>query len=106
MKRKIVTVATLLTLLGGVAWAAGPVLISQKGLTFSQAAVTVPKGTIVTFQNDDTTSHNILVTGNGVNLNSGLQSPGVAFKAPFLKPGVYQVLCGIHPKMKMSVTVE
>lgn len=89
-----------------VALAAGMVTISQKGLTFSEASVDIAPGTIVTFMNDDTTSHNILVTGNGVTLNSGLQSPGVPFKAPFLKAGAYQVMCGIHPKMKMTVNVK
>jgi plastocyanin len=35
-----------------------------------------------------------------------LQQPGAEFKVPFVKPGTYQVSCGIHPKMKLSVTVK
>jgi plastocyanin len=80
--------------------------VDQKALSFGTAALTVAKGTVVSFNNGDSTSHNILVSGNGINLNSGMQAPGVSFKAPFLKPGVYQVMCGIHPKMKMTVTVN
>jgi hypothetical protein len=45
-------------------------------------------------------------TGEGVSLNGGLQQPGAEFKVPFVKPGTYQVSCGIHPKMKLSVTVK
>ena len=90
----------------GLCWAAGIVTIDQKGLTFSAQHLTVKKGDVVNFLNDDTTSHNILVSGNGVKLNSGLQRPGVTFSAPFVKPGDYQVTCGIHPKMKMTVTVQ
>jgi len=93
-------------LIAGAAWAGGIVVIDQKGLTFSTASVTVDKGTIVSFQNSDNTSHNIMVSGNGVTLNSGLQAPGVTFRAPFLKSGTYQVICGIHPKMKMTVVVK
>jgi len=90
----------------GIAWAGATINVDQKGLAFSAASLTVSKGDVVSFNNNDSTSHNILVTGNGVSLNSGLQAPGVSFKAPFLKPGTYQVTCGIHPKMKMTVTVN
>lgn len=92
--------------MGGVALAAGAVTVSQKGLAFSSPTLTIARGTIVTFSNDDTTSHNILVSGNGVNLNSGLQTPGTPFRAPFLKAGSYSVICGIHPKMHMTVNVN
>lgn len=94
-----------LGLMGGVALAA-TANISQRNLAFSQAVLEVVHGTVVTFTNDDTVSHNILVSGNGVNLNSGLQAPGTPFRAPFLKPGTYAVMCGIHPKMKMTVKVN
>jgi plastocyanin len=101
-----ITAATALTAVAAVAWAGGMVTVDQKGLAFSTAALTVKKGDILSFNNSDNTSHNILITGAGVNLNSGLQQPGVSFKAPMVKPGTYQVMCGIHPKMKMSVTVQ
>jgi len=87
-------------------WAATILTVDQKGMTFSTSQLTVKKGDIVSFTNNDSTSHNILITGNGVSLNSGLQKPGVAFNAPFLKEGTYKVMCGIHPKMKMTVTVK
>lgn len=90
----------------GVAYAANIVNVDQKGLAFSTAQLTVSKGDIVSFNNNDTTSHNILITGNGVSLNSGLQQPGVVYKAPMIKPGVYAVMCGIHPKMQMTITVQ
>ena len=86
--------------------AAAPVTVTQKGLQFSAADLEVNKGQTVVFMNDDRTPHNITVSGGGVNLNSGLQPPGVEFKVPFSKPGTYAVSCGIHPKMKMTVTVK
>jgi plastocyanin len=86
--------------------AAAPVTVNQKGLQFSAPDLAVTKGQVVVFANDDRTTHNITVTGGGLNLNSGLQPPGVEFKVPFAKPGTYAVSCGIHPKMKMSVTVK
>lgn len=106
MKIKIIAGAFAIAAMAGAALAAGIVNVEQKGLAFASASLTVDKGTIVSFNNADTTSHNIIVSGEGVTLNSGLQAPGVSFKAPFLKPGTYNVTCGIHPKMKMTVTVN
>lgn len=86
--------------------AAAPITITQKGLQFSSTDLTVSKGQVVVFLNDDRTSHNITVSGEGVNLNGGLQPPGAEFRVPFAKPGTYTVSCGIHPKMKLNVTVK
>src|SRR5882757_9605116 len=93
-------------LLAGGVRAAAPITVTQKGLQFSVEDLNVAKGQVVVFVNDDRTAHNITVTGEGVNLNGGLQQPGAEFKVPFGKPGTYQVSCGIHPKMKLSVTVK
>jgi plastocyanin len=86
--------------------AAAPITVNQKGLQFSSAELSVSKGQVVVFMNDDRTPHNITVSGEGVNLNSGLQPPGTEFRVPFSKSGTYAVSCGIHPKMKLSVTVK
>lgn len=106
--RKIKILSALLASMpiAGICWAAGIITVDQRGLAFSTQHLVVKKGDVVNFLNDDNTSHNILVSGNGVNLNSGLQKPGVTFSAPFVKPGSYQVTCGIHPKMKMSIVVQ
>jgi plastocyanin len=106
MKRLIPLAAAAVVLSAGAAFAGGIVNIDQKGLAFSEPTVTVNKGDILNFTNNDSTSHNILISGNGINLNSGLQQPGVAFKAPMVKEGTYSVMCGIHPKMKMTVVVR
>jgi len=85
---------------------AATVSVDQKGLSFDKADVTVNKGDIVSFNNDDSTSHNILITGDGTSINGGLQQPGQNFSAPFIKSGTFQVTCAIHPKMKLTVHVQ
>jgi plastocyanin len=82
------------------------VWVGQQGLRFSSAELTLSKGQIVIFMNNDTTSHNILVVGEGLSINGGLQSPGAEFRMPFVKAGTYAVSCAIHPKMKLTVTVQ
>lgn len=104
--RKIGIFVGLASVIASASWAASILIVDQKGLTFSTSQLIAKKGDIISFTNNDSTSHNILVTGNGIRLNSGLQRPGVAFNAPFLKEGAYQVTCGIHPKMKMTVVVK
>lgn len=106
MKRAIIISAITAGISASIALAATSFTVDQKGLAFSVPSLTVDRGAIVTFMNSDTMSHNILVTGEGVRLNSGLQAPGVAFRAPFSKAGTYQVGCAIHPRMKMTVTVK
>jgi plastocyanin len=86
--------------------AGDPVTVGQQGLRFSSAELTVTKGQVVIFMNNDTTSHNIMVVGEGLSINGGLQSPGAEFRVPFSKAGTYAVSCGIHPKMKLAITVK
>lgn len=92
--------------IGTAGWAAGFVAVDQKGLSFGTDRLIVAKGSVVAFLNSDATSHNILIKGGNFNVNSGLQRPGVTFKAPLHQTGTYQVSCGIHPKMKMTVVVR
>lgn len=78
--------------------------VMQKGKTFSSKKLTAAAGDSVTFVNDDSVKHNIVV--KGTKLNSGVLAPGQEFKALFDKNGKFKVRCGIHPKMKLTVLVK
>lgn len=106
MKLKSLFCLTAAVTLAAVVRAAAPVTVTQKGLQFSVEDLSLAKGQVVTFVNDDRTAHNITVSGEGMSLNGGLQQPGADFKVPFAKAGTYTVSCGIHPKMKMTITVQ
>jgi cytochrome c peroxidase len=108
MKRFIAAMGLASIFAFGTTLADPPVTVSQVGSKFSVKDLALTKGQTVVFLNDDTTSHNITVTGdgNGVAVNGGLQPPGEKFEMPFAKPGTYLVTCGIHPKMRMTVTVK
>ena len=102
--RYLILLASLVLTLPALA--AEPVTVTQKGLTFTPNELTVEKGQSVDFVNNDTTAHNVMVTGEGVTFNGGLQAPGGHLKYTFAKAGTYTVGCGIHPKMKLTVTVN
>ena len=82
------------------------ITISQKGKKFSQRNITISSGDVLDLGNDDRVSHNVLIRGPGTRLNSGIQNPGKPYKYTFDKNGLFKVRCGIHPKMKLDVTVK
>lgn len=102
MKR--IAAALAICAVGGTCQAA-TVSVDQHNLSFDETDLTVNKGDIVAFNNGDNTSHNILISGDGLSLNGGLQQPGQTFSAPFIKSGTFQVTCAIHPKMKLTIHV-
>jgi plastocyanin len=79
--------------------------ITQKGRAFSSESVTIKKGDVLTFVNDDTVPHNIISTSKGNEFNLGSQPPGASTDVTFKEVGDAQVICAIHPRMKMTVKV-
>jgi plastocyanin len=103
-RKYLITAVALVSATAGMA--AEQVTVSQKGLSFTPGELTIAKGQSVEFVNDDATAHNIMVTGDGVSFNGGLQPAGGHVKYTFTKSGTYAVGCGIHPKMKLTIVVN
>ncbi len=79
--------------------------INQKGKVFSVTDVTIKKGDTLVFVNDDNVAHNIFSTSPGNDFNLGSQAPGTSVPVTFDKAGEVDILCAIHPLMKMKVNV-
>jgi plastocyanin len=104
--RKPLLVAAALCVLAVSAWAADTT-VTQSHTSFDVDSATVKAGDSITFTNKDDVTHNIQVVDADENLeDKGLQKPGQDIKETFAKPGTYKVRCAIHPKMKMTVTVQ
>jgi plastocyanin len=101
---------TLLTLVITAGLSAGALaatqVIHQQGRAFSAENVTVKKGEALTFLNDDSVPHNIMSNSKGNEFNLGSQPPGTSVDVTFKEVGDVQVICAIHPRMKMLVKVE
>ena len=80
-------------------------VIHQQGRAFSSENATIKKGEALTFLNDDSVPHNIMSTSKGNEFNLGSQPPGSSTDVTFKEPGEVQVICAIHPRMKMTVKV-
>jgi len=90
---------------GGAATVSGKSTdIMMKGSKFAPADLTVDKGTTVTWNNDDSTTHT--VTAGSKVFDSGNLEKGKSFSYTFNEPGVFEYACTIHPSMKGKVTVK
>ena len=88
----------------GIAAAALTHTVGQTDKAFDTKKLTVAVGDTVLFVNNDDVKHNVMVKKLGI--NTGLQDPGGEASVTFDKAGKFKVRCGIHPKMKITVTVE
>lgn len=92
---------------GAIAAVELPHMVSQKGRAFQPGSITVKQGDTVRIVNDDgDLLHHAYIDSPSFTFDSGDQEPGSKTDIVFSKSGVFTVLCGIHPKMKMVVTVE
>ncbi len=103
---KIISLTVVLGLAAGIAIAtATEQMITQKGRRFSSAEVTIKKGDVLVFVNDDNISHNVLSSTPGNEFNLHSQAPGASTPVTFDKKGDIKVICAIHPSMQMLVKV-
>ena len=104
------TAAVALTLAGGLGWSAlgaAPYQVSQKGRAFQPGELTIRRGETVQIVNDDADLlHHAYVDSERFTFDSGDQEPGSKTDVTFPVAGTFSVLCGIHPKMKLTVHVN
>jgi plastocyanin len=107
---RVAVTATLLALVGGSAGSApsAPLYqVSQKGRAFQPGELTIRRGEKVQIVNDDgDLLHHAYVESDRFSFDSGDQEPGSKTDVPFPVAGTFSVLCGIHPKMKLTVHVN
>jgi plastocyanin len=104
--------ACALLLAGVTAWslvaaaAPAPVQVRQVDSSFAPGTLTVRAGTKVSFVNDDRLAHNVYSRSEGQAFNLGMARPGESAERVFTEPGQVDVRCAVHPRMRLSVTVE
>lgn len=80
------------------------VQVSIKSFKFTPADITVNVGDTVVWTNEDSAPHT--VESSEGTLRSDQLSNGDTYSYKFTKAGKYSYICGIHPSMKGSVTVQ
>ena len=81
-------------------------VVGQKGRLFSPGALTVKAGDVVVFQNDDAVTHHVYSSTTGQEFKLETIGPGKQASHAFSKAGRVDVRCGLHPGMRLVVTVE
>jgi len=82
-------------------------VVSQKGRQFNPGEMTIKKGDTVLIVNDDADlRHHAYVDSDKFKFDSGDQEPGSKTSVKFPVAGTFDVLCAIHPKMKLTVHVK
>ena len=82
-------------------------VISQRDREFTPNKLTIHIGDVVRIVNDDgDLHHHAYVSSRSFSFDSGDQLPGSRTDIVFPVAGRFNVLCGIHPKMRLVVRVE
>jgi plastocyanin len=90
-----------------VAVTAPQVVISQKGREFNPGEVSISRGETIQIVNDDgDLLHHAYIDSKKFSFDSGDQQPGSKTNITFPESGDFNVLCAIHPKMKLTVHVK
>lgn len=105
MVRRYVVVVGVLISMGSAAYAAQHV-IGQKGRLFKPGVMTVKAGDTVTFKNDDTVTHHIYSSTKGQEFDLKTTTPGKDVTRTFAGAGRVDIRCGLHPGMRLVVTVK
>lgn len=89
------------------AWAADPMQVTQKNRAFQPKEVEIGRGDTLRFVNDDGyLLHHVYSKSDAFSFDTGEQPPGTAINVRFPAAGSYTVLCGIHPRMRLVVSVR
>ena len=99
-------IAMVVSALAAPALAAEVKQVSQRGKEFRPEAVEMTTGDTLRIMNDDAFLHHVYVKHPNMSFDSGGRRPGEPVDLQFSRPGSYEVLCEIHPKMKLVVEVK
>ena len=101
----VMTIVGAIVLSTGVAGAA-EFTVSQKKKSFDPKTVNAKLGDTVLFVNDDRYAHNLFSKTPKFKFNVRKQMPGSKYSMKLNKRGTFEVLCVIHPRMKMTINVK
>ena len=83
----------------------GPGQIGIDNFQFSPAALSVPRGTTVTWINNDDVPH-LIVNVERRFTQSPVLDTGQRFSATLDRPGTYKYFCSLHPMMQGTIVVK
>ncbi len=104
--RAYIILAAAVAVVTNVALAATSTTVQQTDKKFSTAELTIAKGDVIVFKNDDPFTHNVFSQSPGIAFELKVQKPGESSEVVFARAGTGEVRCAIHPQMKLKLTVK
>ena len=80
--------------------------VYQRSKMFSPAAISIGRGETLTVVNDDVRPHNFRIHTSALKLDTGVQQPGERTVFPMMATGTFEAFCGIHPSMRLVISVK
>jgi plastocyanin len=90
---------------GGGGAGGGGAEVSEEGIAFEPAEVTVGVGDTVTWTNNDSVGHDVTADSFSSGDPGGM-APGDTFEHTFEEAGTFDYVCTVHPGMEGTVVVE
>ena len=82
-----------------------PVVAAEiKDAVFAPARIEVAAGTTIEWTNKDPMQHSVVARDSS--FDSGLLDPSEKYSRTFDAPGTYEIICGPHPFMRVTVVVR
>jgi plastocyanin len=100
-------IIALVLALAAPALAADEPTVFEIKQAFDPVQMQLDAGAQLSFVNADDVNHDMAVIAPGGDVvDHGVMKPGDSVMVPFAVAGVYTVICHVHPRMKMKVTVH
>ena len=80
-------------------------VLDQNNLTFLPHILVIPKGSTVSFPNNDKVDHNVFSLSRTKKFNFGSYKPGESQTVTFDKPGIVELRCDLHSEMISYILV-
>jgi plastocyanin len=82
-----------------------PFILDQNNLTFLPHILVIPKGSTVSFPNNDKVDHNVFSLSRTRKFNFGSYKPGESQNVTFDKAGIVELRCDLHSEMISYILV-
>ncbi len=80
--------------------------VSIASMAFNPPSMTIKKGSIVRWVNNDAAAHTVIFTKqSGITCGTGIMSSAQSCSVKFDEPGTYTYTCSIHPSMQGTIIV-
>jgi len=106
-----VLLASLLAALAVMVWPASEASaathqITIKSYAYGSGSMTITQGDTVTWTNQDSVPHDVVVTSGPVKFRSPMLTKGKSWSYTFTQAGAYSYTCSVHPDMHATISAK